>query len=127
MSLLDDLHLQDPAASWMADAACRGLNSELFFLEKGESTAEAKAVCGACPVADACLAYALNNRIVFGIWGGKSEKTRKKLRRDLVPCLRGVTTVPHATQLSYRRGCRCDGCREANSQYVRLLRHKAAG
>lgn len=65
---------------WWASANCRGLDPALFFPERGESTEPAKAVCTGCVVRDPCLAYALDNREQFGIWGGTAERERKRIR-----------------------------------------------
>lgn len=67
-------------ADWAADANCRGLDSELFFPERGQSTSEAKAICHECDVQAECLAYALNNGEHHGIWGGLSERERRVVR-----------------------------------------------
>lgn len=67
--------------NWRQRAACRGLDPEIFFPERGESTREAKAVCAGCPVRPECLEYALDAREVNGIWGGKSERERRSIRR----------------------------------------------
>jgi WhiB family redox-sensing transcriptional regulator len=56
--------------SWLDDAACRGMDAELFFPGRGEPSAAAKAVCRPCPVRFDCLSYALNNGEKHGIWGG---------------------------------------------------------
>ena len=64
-----------------AKAACLGSHPSLFFPEKGESTLEAKAICSGCEVKKECLQFALETREKFGIWGGKSEQERRKLRR----------------------------------------------
>lgn len=64
---------------WFDDALCAQVDTELFYPEKGQSTREAKRVCAACPVRDACLDYALEHHERFGIWGGKSERERRKL------------------------------------------------
>lgn len=69
--------------AWMADAACaRPHEGVSFFIERGQPSEPAKQVCSACPVRDECLAYALDNREHFGIWGGTSERERKKLNRQ---------------------------------------------
>jgi WhiB family redox-sensing transcriptional regulator len=68
-------------AGWMADAACRGMNPDLFFPERGGSTAEAKAVCAGCPVRVECLDYAITNFEKLGLWGGTSERQRRAMRR----------------------------------------------
>lgn len=67
--------------TWRARAACRGADPNLFFPERGESTAAAKAVCNGCPVASECLDYALDAGEKHGIYGGKSEKERRSIRR----------------------------------------------
>jgi WhiB family redox-sensing transcriptional regulator len=66
---------------WMSEGACVGADPEVFFIERGESAAPAKAICAACPVRQECLAYALDNAERFGVWGGKSERERRGLRR----------------------------------------------
>jgi WhiB family redox-sensing transcriptional regulator len=65
---------------WYELAACRGLDPDLFFPERGERTDDALAVCAPCPVRDDCLAAGLTER--FGIWGGRSERQRRILRRE---------------------------------------------
>lgn len=67
---------------WQAAAACRGTDPDLFFTERGEKTSDAKAVCGGCPVREECLDYALDNVEKFGVWGGLSERERRRVRRD---------------------------------------------
>ena len=57
---------------------------EAFFPEKGGSTREAKRVCATCEVREECLEYALANDERFGIWGGMSERERRKLKRRAV-------------------------------------------
>ncbi len=68
--------------SWQIQANCLGVDPDLFFPERGASTREAKAVCRACVVRDECLEYALVNGEKFGIWGGLSERERRRLRRQ---------------------------------------------
>lgn len=66
---------------WVLRAACRGApKPDLWFPARGESTREAKAICRSCPVRDACLDYALENCEKFGIWGGYSERERRRMR-----------------------------------------------
>lgn len=67
--------------SWTDRAACRNEDPELFFPERGEDTGTAKAICASCSVRAECLEYALENGEQFGIWGGKSERQRRGLRR----------------------------------------------
>lgn len=70
--------------TWRADAACIGEDVEEFFPERGETTALAKSVCGVCLVRVDCLQYALVTGQKFGIWGGTSERERRRMRRGLV-------------------------------------------
>ena len=67
--------------SWQMQANCMGVDPDLFFPERGASTREAKEVCRGCVVRDDCLEYALANGEKFGIWGGRSERERRRLRR----------------------------------------------
>lgn len=70
----------DPLA-WQADALCAQTDPEAFFPEKGGSTRDAKRICNQCEVKSECLEYALQNDERFGIWGGLSERERRKLKR----------------------------------------------
>ena len=72
----------DEALSWQGDALCAQTDPEAFFPEKGGSTREAKRICEGCEVRSECLDYALANDERFGIWGGLSERERRKLRRE---------------------------------------------
>jgi WhiB family redox-sensing transcriptional regulator len=67
--------------SWQADALCAQTDPEAFFPEKGGSTRDAKRICGQCNVRAECLEYALRNDERFGIWGGLSERERRRLKR----------------------------------------------
>lgn len=69
------------ALSWQTDALCSQTDPEAFFPEKGGSTRDAKRVCTSCDVRGECLEYALQNDERFGIWGGLSERERRKLKR----------------------------------------------
>lgn len=75
---------EDDGLGWQTDALCAQTNPEVFFPEKGGSTRDAKKVCGNCDVQSTCLEYALDNEERFGIWGGLSERERRKLRRRAV-------------------------------------------
>ena len=69
---------------WMEGAVCAQTDPELFFAEKGDwaKTIRAKLVCRRCPVIEQCLAYALENNIQFGVWGGTTVEQRKRLRSE---------------------------------------------
>ena len=71
----------DNPLSWQVDALCAQTDPEAFFPEKGGSTRDAKKICTTCEVKAECLEYALQNDERFGIWGGLSERERRKLRR----------------------------------------------
>lgn len=74
----------DAELSWQERALCAQTDPEAFFPEKGGSTREAKKVCVSCEVRAECLEYALENDERFGIWGGLSERERRKLKRRVV-------------------------------------------
>ncbi len=69
---------------WQERALCAQTDPEAFFPEKGGSTREAKRICSGCEVRPQCLEYALANDERFGIWGGMSERERRKQRRRAV-------------------------------------------
>ncbi len=67
--------------SWQESANCLGVDPDLFFPERGAGIQEAKAVCRACVVREECLEYSLVNGEKFGIWGGMTERERRRIRR----------------------------------------------
>ncbi|CAN2213726.1 Transcription factor WhiB [Candidatus Nanopelagicaceae bacterium] len=67
--------------SWQERSLCAQTDPEAFFPEKGGSTREAKRVCQSCDVRQECLEYALAHDERFGIWGGLSERERRRLKR----------------------------------------------
>lgn len=69
---------------WQERALCAQTDPEAFFPEKGGSTREAKRVCTGCEVRSECLDYALDNDERFGIWGGLSERERRRLKKEAV-------------------------------------------
>ena len=68
--------------SWQEMSNCLGVDPDLFFPERGASTREAKEVCRGCIVREDCLEFALANGEKFGIWGGMSERERRRIRRQ---------------------------------------------
>ncbi len=78
----------DPAIEedeqWQERALCAQTDPEAFFPEKGGSTREAKRICLGCEVRDECLDYALAHDERFGIWGGLSERERRRLKRGII-------------------------------------------
>ena len=70
--------------SWQERSLCAQTDPEAFFPEKGGSTREAKKICVGCEVRAECLEYALQNDERFGIWGGLSERERRRVKRRAV-------------------------------------------
>ena len=66
---------------WSARAACRGLDPMIFFPATEEDAAAAKGVCGECPVRELCLEHALGQREREGVWGGCTERERRRIIR----------------------------------------------
>lgn len=66
--------------TWRDSALCASVGGNVFFPEKGEPTRPAKSVCRRCPVTAECLAYALDIDARHGVWGGLSERERRRLR-----------------------------------------------
>lgn len=72
----------DQEGDWQVRALCRTTDPEAFFPEKGGSTREAKRVCRSCEVRTECLEYALDRDERFGIWGGLSERERRRVKSN---------------------------------------------
>ena len=68
-------------SEWMTNAKCREVAPTVFFPSDGLGVQEAQRVCAECVVSEACLEYALANRIDHGVWGGKSERERRRILR----------------------------------------------
>jgi len=79
-----DIGLTPADDLWQERALCAQTDPEAFFPEKGGSTREAKRICQGCEVKDECLEYALANDERFGIWGGLSERERRRLKRGII-------------------------------------------
>ncbi len=79
-----DVGEEEGGLSWQERSLCAQTDPEAFFPEKGGSTREAKKVCVGCEVRSECLEYALANDERFGIWGGLSERERRKLKKRAV-------------------------------------------
>lgn len=135
----DDDYPRNPlGGEWQQYGACRGLDPDMFFPQRGDTVREAKTVCDACPVRPQCLEYAITNGEKFGIWGGLSERERRRIRRQradnrvAAPPPVNVTrqvakrgpssTAECGTYPGYRRHLRgreapCVDCRRANADY----------
>lgn len=66
---------------WQDDAACQGMDTELFFPNVGETSKAraAKAICGRCPVTEECALFAIETNTLAGIWGGLGREARLAL------------------------------------------------
>jgi WhiB family redox-sensing transcriptional regulator len=68
--------------SWRQRAACRGVDPDIFYPSSDEEAEEAKAICRVCPVRESCLEYAIINRERDGVWGGATERERRRIIRQ---------------------------------------------
>lgn len=114
---------EDPR--WDEHAGCKGQGPDLWFPKRGESTLKAKAICALCPVRPACLVYALEKGEKFGIWGGKSERERREMRRTYAlaerTCICGTAFAPSTRkQMFCTKGC-------AHAQRQRVMRGAGNG
>ncbi|MGK2949724.1 MAG: WhiB family transcriptional regulator [Acidimicrobiales bacterium] len=68
--------------AWRRHSACRGLDPEIFYPPTDEEADLAKVVCGKCSVQERCLEFALQGREKEGVWGGATEKERRRILRQ---------------------------------------------
>lgn len=129
---------------WLDAAACKGHATDLWFAERGDNEREtkaAKAICAGCPVKDQCLEAALTDNERFGIWGGYTERERRRIKRKRRTDARAAEArrIPRSDQplkrepaacgtlAGYKRHRAantppCDACRKANADYARANR-----
>lgn len=108
---------------WRDRGACKG-QTDVMFPEDGQSAAPAKAICATCPVTAECLAFAMDEREDYGVWGGLSARDRRMLRRgertsatedELTDGYRPTCGTLHGRAVHRHHGERtCDRCREAH-------------
>jgi WhiB family redox-sensing transcriptional regulator len=122
--------------SWQDDALCAETDPGAFYPDKGEPAKVAKDICRRCPVIAECLDYALRNGERYGVWGGLSERQRRKLieppgqgaRVDLLAdglCARGLHDLSGPNVAVGRDGGRrCLPCRRVGDQ-ARNARRRA--
>ncbi len=70
---------EDSTTSWMSGGNCRNYPPAVFFPSDGVGVDRARKICTDCPVVDQCLEYALDQRIEHGVWGGCSERERRRI------------------------------------------------
>lgn len=84
MAIQDDDMRPNPkdAEHWMAAGNCRSSHTEQFFPNDGASDKQLKKICADCPIKAECLEHALSNKIRHGVWGGETERSRRRIRRQ---------------------------------------------
>jgi WhiB family redox-sensing transcriptional regulator len=70
---------ENAETAWMARGNCREYSPSVFFPSDGVGVDKARKICATCPVLSPCLEYALENRIDHGVWGGTSERERRRI------------------------------------------------
>lgn len=119
--------------AWQHQGACHDMATEIFFPDRGISTNPAKAICAGCTVRAECLEHSMTQPERFGIWGGLSERERRRIRKvrlhaaratriDAARC--GTRSGYNAHQRRHERAC--DACLAAAATYARDHHHKAA-
>lgn len=77
------LHNSALPGDWKLAAACRGIDTDLFFPRRGQDQTDVKVICETCPVRVECRDYSLGvGALLQGIWGGQNERQRRKARTD---------------------------------------------
>ena len=66
---------------WQEQAACHGIDPDVFFPTSEEEAGPALAYCGSCRIREMCLAWALKNGERYGVWGGLTEQQRRRIVR----------------------------------------------
>lgn len=77
-----EVFADDLATSWMLGARCRDLLPAIFFPSDGAGVEIARRYCAECPVRSECLEFALEHHIDHGVWGGASERERRRIARS---------------------------------------------
>lgn len=95
-----------PMGSWRDRGACKGMNPDIFFPDRGDDARDAKAICAGCEVTAECLDWALTTPEKDGVWGGTTGNQRKPMR--LTPL------CAHCREVRVRmNGSYCEPCRKA--------------
>ncbi|MGA9275821.1 WhiB family transcriptional regulator [Ilumatobacter sp.] len=77
------IHQINPDTSkWWDLGACRGLDAAIFYPDDEAEAQAAKSVCASCAVQSTCLDYALTSREKAGVWGGATERDRRRIIRQ---------------------------------------------
>jgi len=104
--------------NWTTDAACITHYPDLWYPDQGGSTRDAKQICARCPVQLECLQYALDHDERFGVWGGLSERERRRLTGGwrTVPCIICDQPTPIPPGRGGNRFCCSESCRRQARQ-----------
>jgi WhiB family transcriptional regulator, redox-sensing transcriptional regulator len=76
-----EFEILDPTTTWMRDGNCRAYPPSVFFPSDGVGVEVARRICASCPVQAHCLEYALEHRVEHGVWGGCSERERRRIAK----------------------------------------------
>lgn len=68
--------------NWRDKGACRGIDPQIFYPAEDDNAEEAKEICGLCVVRQTCLEHALTSREKEGVWGGATERERRRMIRQ---------------------------------------------
>lgn len=129
--ILSGLHLTGEAPAlvvsvdrpeWWDAARCRGVDPNVFYPFTDADVAAAKAVCAQCPVRQACLDHALAHREDDGVWGGATERERRRMKRPT----KRKAKADHGTRPCYVAGCRRPECVAADRRYKNERRARPA-
>lgn len=94
--------VDEAEADWMSEGHCRHYPPAVFFPSDGVGVLNARKICAECPVKDDCLEYALAHRIEHGVWGGCSERERRRILKRRRQAARAEPTEMAPTPVSVR-------------------------
>lgn len=78
---MERFFIDEEEHAWVRRAACRGMDPAIFFPLTDEEAEQALAVCRGCSVRQECLEYALAAKERYGVWGGTTERERRRILR----------------------------------------------
>ena len=84
--------------TWMERGSCAETPPDVFFPSDGVGVEVAKRVCAGCPVQEPCLEHALRNRIDHGVWGGTSERQRRRILKARRQASEAAATTPSGVE-----------------------------
>lgn len=112
--------MSHPDLEWQDEAACIGVDPEIFFPTRGVPSEPAKKICAGCPVRVECLEYAERELLKHGVWGGLSERQRKERRKGRqIACVTCGTPIPFSPTGKYCEPCGVAARKERNRHHRR--------